>query len=172
MWCVEFFSIFFWCRDLVFQKIQEVAFQLLTSLSTNLKVKWQLQLYHLQCFNGHWSGICSLYLYHQIFQGLHHLSLILEFWVVIPYCPCWPDLALPKSTKVTPSWQVFLPYYPITTHILQESPNFVLLHLQEAFTELFLCSNEIIPTIRLQHSHISMSSKKLSLTHDKGVCIN
>ena len=64
----QFFSISFYCSDLVFQKSQEVESQLLTSLSTNLKLKWQVHWYHLQWFQ--WNGIhYCLYLYHQSVQG-------------------------------------------------------------------------------------------------------
>ena len=94
--------------------------------------------------------------------GLHHLSWIHEFWVVIPILPLLTCLVLPNSTKVTPSWWILLSDYLIITQILQESSNFILIDLQEAFTELFLCSNEITPIIRPQHSQISTPSNKPS----------
>ena len=79
---VQFFSIFSYCRDLVFQKIQEVASQLLTSLPTYLKVKWQVHLYTLQCFQWLvvWNSLSSIPLSLKCSQ-LHHLS-VLDPWVL------------------------------------------------------------------------------------------
>ena len=122
--CVEFFSISYY-RDLVFLKIQEVASQLLTSLSTNLKVKWQLHWYHLQCV--------------QWFQWIHHLSWIHEFWVVIPILPLLTWFGAPKlhqsDSQLVDSSSKLSNHYPNSARILQ-------------FCKLFLCSNEITPIIR------------------------
>ena len=98
---VQFFSIFSYCRDLVLQKIQEVASQLLTSLPTYLKVKWQVHLYTLQCFQWSvvWNSLSSIPLSLKCSQ-LHHLAgWILEFWVVIPLLPLLTWVGGPKFYK-------------------------------------------------------------------------
>ena len=58
---VEFFSISFYCRDLVFQKIQEVASQLLTSLSTNLRWNGSFTCTIYNGFNGQCSAIIKVF---------------------------------------------------------------------------------------------------------------
>ena len=82
-----------WCSE----RSKEVASQLLTSLSTNLKVKWHLHLYHVQLFQF---TIASTYII-KVFMAS---SFKLDLWVLSydpnTACPCWHYLAFPHYINV------------------------------------------------------------------------